>query len=545
MKKLRKRMVLGVVCCSLGIAGCKGCAVPGAAKLPTVSVTPSFAPTSPGTVSPILTHTPIPTASQALTDTPMPTATQVPTDPPTLAATQAPTDTPTPAASQTPTDTPMPTASQAPTDTPTPTVSQVRTPIPTPTDKPRPSNTPIPTHEPTQMSTPTVTPTPVIVRDEIGWEEVEDRLSEYLRIQKENLSKLIEPNAEKRGETFTRANLAVTLVQVIRYLQIEADSSCKEAAMKKGRLVDLQGLGSEEKDAFYTLYAMGIMEGDSCGTYTRKRNMMPQNKVTKEELERYLNRLFQPANRRKLTNDAQLIREKNLPEFAAYYAYILDDFPNSFYDWEFHYMKSEAAVPMSLSPKEMRTDRERVFELTFKEYIERYGEQYVNIVEAYLQRVFQVDYRNTPKDAAWKQFILQNNANVNSGQGYRGEAYTQFKLEAYLQSIVENQTIIECDLAASDDSLFYCDGGDWYLRCYVHYRILSAKSVKPVKAGYSRMVFSQEWGGSYLNVVLGEWRDGYLDVLLGTAYEPIGKLTILDTVMSDGFYFYRMKTEKE
>jgi len=529
MKKFRKMMVLGVACCSLGIAGCKGCAVPGAAKLPTVSAAPSCAPTSPVTVSLILTHTPIPTASQAPTDTPTPAASQAPTDTPTPAASQAPTDTPTPTATQAPTDTPTPTATQAPTDTPTPTATQAPTATPTPT----------------VSQVPTVTPTPVIVCDEIGWEEVEDRLSEYLRIPKENLSKLIEPNAVKRGETFTRANLAVTLVQVIRYLQIEADSACKEEAIKKGRLADLQGLSSDEKDAFYTLYAMGIMEGDSCGDYTRKRNMTPQKKVTKEELERYLNRLFQPANRRKLTNDAQLIREENLPEFAAYYTYILDDFPNSFYDWEFHYMKSEAAVPMSLSPKEMRTDRERVFELTFKEYIERYGEQYVNIVEAYLQSVFQVDYRNTPKDAAWKQYILQNNANVNSGQGYRGEAYTQFKLEAYLQSIVENQTIIECDLAASDDSLFYCDGGDWYLRCYVHYRILSAKSVKPVKAGYSRMVFSQEWGGSYLNVALGEWRDGYLDVLLGTAYEPVGKLTILDTVMSDGFYFYRMKTEKE
>ena len=141
---------------------------------PTMTPTPTVAPTTPTQVPmPTMTPTtPTQVPMPTMTPTTVPTMTPTPIVAPTTAPTQVPTATPTVAPTTTPTQVPMPTPTMTPTPTPivAPTTAPTQVPTPTvaptttPTQVPMPTPTPMPTvapTTPTQVPMPTMTPTTV------------------------------------------------------------------------------------------------------------------------------------------------------------------------------------------------------------------------------------------------------------------------------------------------------------------------------------------------------------------------------------------------
>ncbi|MXZ03487.1 MAG: fibronectin type III domain-containing protein [Chloroflexi bacterium] len=117
---------------------------------------PTFTPTHSPTATPTNTATLSPTATPTDTATPSPTSTLTPTA--TLVPTATPTDTPTPSPTATPT--PVPTPTLIPTATPADTPTPSPTPTPTPTETPAATPTVASTSEPTATFSPTPSPTP-------------------------------------------------------------------------------------------------------------------------------------------------------------------------------------------------------------------------------------------------------------------------------------------------------------------------------------------------------------------------------------------------
>lgn len=291
------------------------------------------------------------------------------------------------------------------------------------------------------------------------------------------------------------------------------------------RISDLNGFSEKEKAAAYYVYANGIVEGDRGENFSTARKLNGGMRLKKQDAEVYLLRLKNKEKRFLLSPDGQCLRTTNLPEFAEWYPYILDSFPNEYYAWEFQFMKYEGRTKENLrdfvftAPKEVGTES-----FPYTGSVDRYRNQYGALlkqtVEEYLKAVFNVDYRTTPYDEQWRKTIEKLNYYTVEpscdGTKYGDATETfHYKMKEYLTDIKNNHTIIECDKVACDISSIYKDYMGFVIRCYAHYRFLSADSVRCIETYRNPTIFTPMYtvGFGYGNkVVLSEWRDGYFDV---------------------------------
>ena len=129
---------------------------------------------------------------------------------------------------------------------------------------------------------------------------------------------------------------------------------------------------------------------------------------------------------------------------------------------------------------------------------------------------------------------------------YSTEAVYHF-LNRYFREMKENKTIVECDQIAIDRSAMYYYNGGYYIRCYVHYRIVSSK-VSPVITQwdgklwgpYNCVLYSRTSFTNIENYKLGKWVDGVFDVRLSTPV--VGNdgsfFGVSETDWSPGLYRY-------
>lgn len=433
---------------------------------------------------------------------------------------------------------------------PAPTMTQHPKEKITPTEKPKTTSVPEATKMPvnTENPLPTATPAPQY----LSWERLAALVTEALELHVEgksdlellSLAGLLNKERMKQRKLPEKLDAYLILYQLALKNGEAPDSLLEETVKQEKRLTDLSGYSREETEAVYFLYTKGIAEGSSDGLYSGTRSMNGRDRITEEEFLGYINRLIGRKERRSLTKDGQLIRTVNLPEFAEYYSYILEDYPNAFYEWEFQFMKSVGDyVPVYVAPKELEDSEKRLRGFSYGEILKSFGKDYTEFVKDYLFHTFNVDYRRTPGDRDWYGYMYENNAGTVSFAGMNGPEYLKFRINQYLSDIQDNHTVLECDFVATDPSTVYTSGGEWYVRCYMHYRIVSADSTELVDFYRGQVEFSETFVGDYQNVIPGEWRDGYLDVIIRP--EPdVGKVTVREVYLSDYAYFTRVKKRK-
>lgn len=500
--------------------------------------TSSVTPTEPaGEVAPTVT----PTETPEVTESPIATPTAEPTEAPVATPTEEPV---TPTAEPAATLIPSPTEVVAPTAEPT--VAPTATPTATPTVVPTKAPTATPTVAPTV--TPTVTPTPVPVVTELTAGKYAKILFNLINIPLADdtytnayetalnygfLTESMAPSAEYK---LLRKDAFVMLANVAEYIGVYVDEDILVNVVERERISDLSGTGME-KQAMQYLLATGIVEGKADGTCSKTRSFEPKKKISSKDAQTYAERLVKESLRAKISPDGQVCRTTNLPKYARFFPYILESYPNEYYDYNFEYMRTFSWYPTGeldeygdpiitddncyyhwkdgdeyYSPANMGNFKSRLWEDydNFTEVWSEMGADFEKQVEDHLMLIFNVDYRTTPNDAAWRERVMQT-LNVHE----EAESARVSSMDKYLKAMKENKAVVTCDRVSADLSSLYYSEGNYLIRTYVHYKIDSAASFS--EKGESYLVFVNELGANhqnYKNAKLGEWREGFFEVKL-------------------------------
>ena len=467
---------------------------------------------------------------------------------PTITGTSQPTSVPTSVPSATATV--KPTATLASTVTPRPTV----TPTPRPTATPKPTATPIPVSKEL-----TAGGFAKIIFNVMGITLAEDTESNAYETAI-NYGFITSDIFQSASSKVLYKNAYVVLYNIAQYLGVEADKDILAAVVERGRISDLSGT-TTEKAAMQFLLATGIVEGESDGKCSKTRSFEPKDTISSADAELYAKRVVNVDERAVISPDGQVCRTTNLPVYARFFPYILDSYPNEYYDINFRYMRlrswfedgvDEYGDPNYVedlvfnhwtdgvdyySPATIHTWNYRLSgkDINFGELRDEKAAEWEKQVEEHLMLIFNADYRTTPNDSAWANKVLQGLYNYGTKDG----DYAKERMGVYLKDMKENKTIVVCDRVSADVSTMYTDGGSKFIRVYVHYKIESALNFN--EYGVSPIIYqnSSHWSQTYRDVTFGQWRDGYIDVEVMTTADRIVDLV----TPADGYLKERLVAE--
>lgn len=361
----------------------------------------------------------------------------------------------------------------------------------------------------------------------------------------------------KYSEKLTKSDAAVVLVNADEFLHGKSISEELVNTIIEKRISDIDKVSIARREYVAKAYALGFLKGNSNGEYSTDRSMKAWQKVSISTAKSLVSLLNDTENRSKISPDGQLLRTTKLPSNAEFYPYILASYPNEYYDWEFRFMKGLVYVPDEKRPgrevqvpwfKTEQCKNERKYSWAYpidmdsldntkkNNYV---GNGFITRQEAanigkkvwaekakeYLVASFNIDYRTIEKDQDWYNTVLSLDCEY---QNKYSQDNTEKYISKYIKAVVDNETIIECDKVAVDISTLYYHLG-FKLRCYVHYRVISAKDTSS-KARISPLAYTKFSYPDYENIVLGEWRDGYFDLDVDPSD---GKFNMDQLVISD------------
>lgn len=311
----------------------------------------------------------------------------------------------------------------------------------------------------------------------------------------------------------------------------------------ENRISDISEISDKNKrEWFAKAYIYGYMKGSYVNSYDTSRMLSPSDKAKGSAIKNMLLQLTGEKERYRLSEDFQLIRTKKLPKNAELYPYILDSFPNSYYETGFSCMGKQTdgswfleLAGMTLKERMQMNNFFLVFPREIKEFnsLEYPGEDFkqkgrqfspedrndtvvdelvASSIEFY-SYAFNVNYKTIDENEEWKSVMTM----------YLGEK----AVDEYIENCKRNKTIIECDKVAADSSAVYWCDGQYNCKLYAHIRILSDIPLEkgdiaddsdkkngymyPVKKTYesgdiyTRLIF----GDKYLKYKMGQWIDFY------------------------------------
>ena len=365
-------------------------------------------------------------------------------------------------------------------------------------------------------------------------------------------------SAEVRSETelLTNQEVAKLLYNTATVYGIQGDEAVISSVKDKERISDRSLVGPGYMDAVYFCFGSGIMPGVSDGEYSHTRSFAPKEKVREADGKTYCKRLFDASTRVPMSPDGQVIRTTNLPVQAKLYPYILESFPNVYYDTPYYYtygtFLDDRALPTIAddigflekwcTPNTLKEYGEKQPERCYwfndmENYLgyekvgadflaERYGEQWEEDAKRYLELILNFDYKTVREDVAWQEEI--KNMNVfyteiweswvwGSHEGKRG---IDRWMENFLTCAEEHKTTVQCSAIDFDMStLMYSEQFTQYapftVRVHLRYKIdteyepgwyfTTNNLVLPMLCGGVETSFES----------FGEWKDVYAEIAFG------------------------------
>ncbi len=306
----------------------------------------------------------------------------------------------------------------------------------------------------------------------------------------------------------TRTDATVLLERADEYLHgDEVDKKLLEVILEK-RISDINKIAKSKREAVAKIYAKGIIKGYGNGYYIQNREFRGSKYLTKASATNFIDLVVNPKNRAKVSPDGQLIRTTNLPKNASSYEYILESFPNKFYEKKFGFMLSKQFRDGTKNkdyyayPVEMRTETFKTWydEWAFSTEMDKYLNDWTKLAETYLQYIFNVDYRTV--DDEWIEGLASVYAKSNRDREQDIKTY-------YIDQMKANKVVVESSIISVEPSTLY-DDNDYCMRAYVRYRITATDiNVKQNKLLYSQYPFLED-------LKSGEWRDGIFDIRFAT-----------------------------
>ncbi len=301
----------------------------------------------------------------------------------------------------------------------------------------------------------------------------------------------------------TRVDAAVLLNRADEYLNGDkVDPELLDIILAK-RISDIKKIPAGKKEAVAKVYAKGLIVGKSNGMYIQNRAFNGYDYLTTADAEKVVALLKNTKGRAKLSPDGQLIRTTNLPKNAKSYPYILESFPNSFYEMKFMYQRAE----YSYKPKELVDYASPVRLKDVNLYsvdLDKYKETWMERVEINLQTRLNVDYRTV--DNKW----------VNNLRS----TYTQYRdsssdkkitdgIKEYVKVVKKNKIVIRSKVIVEPSSL-YMKGSGFYVRAYIKFKV----TYSDTKLTADQLIFGDK---VYMpSLKKDTWHEGLYEVVLGT-----------------------------
>lgn len=324
---------------------------------------------------------------------------------------------------------------------------------------------------------------------------------------------LIEKGVIKEGEfdsytdNLTIGDALVLINRADEYLYGDTLNADMVQRVIDKRISDINNISETKRQDIAKAYLKGYIKGYSNGYYIQNRKLTLTNQITKGGAINFIKRLKHSNLRAKISPDGMLIRTTSLPKNASSYEYILACYPNKFYERQFEFMIDDKYKDPRYSdyfgyPVEMK---DKTFKNWYDEWplsieMDKHLYEWADMAEAYLQYVFNVDYRTV--DDEWIEGLgsMYAKSNINEADDIRSY---------YIKHMKENHVIIESSIIAVEPSTFYEDG-DYCMRAYVRYRItaddMSVKQNRIINVQYP----------SLKNLKSGKWRTGIFDIRFST-----------------------------
>ncbi|MDF2942805.1 MAG: hypothetical protein K0S01_1663 [Herbinix sp.] len=280
------------------------------------------------------------------------------------------------------------------------------------------------------------------------------------------------------------------------------------------RISDLSKITKSRRQDVAEVVAKGIINGYSNGKYIQNRSFKGSNKIKVSGAKNVVKLAMDKYARAPISPDGQLIRTTKLPKNAGDFPYILECFPNEFYEMIFYFQRLNSFKDDTMKREYYKYPNEVGNNFIVKEYSDAISvgmepyEFYDTIMkqaEQYLNCVFNVDYRTVGKD--WSENV------ANSYMPFGGDNIYD-DINHYIKVMEKNHVIVENKIISLEPSTLYVVDNDFYIRAYVKYRI-TADTVK-VEDDFE-LLFGSLYSTYLVGIKNGEWTYGYYDIKLGVS----------------------------
>jgi len=307
----------------------------------------------------------------------------------------------------------------------------------------------------------------------------------------------------------TTTDAAILLNRADEYLHKDSlDEKLYKVVLEK-RISDIKKIPKEKRGDVAKVVAKGIIKGYSNGKYIHNRSFKGDKYFTKTDAKVTLIRLMNPSKRVKLSPDGQLNRTTNLPKNANKYEYILESFPNSFYEMKFRYQ----TLKYYYKPVELidYASPVRFKDISFhgkdmQGVLDKHKDTWMERVETNLKMRLNVDYRTIDKDNTW----LNTLRSTYTQHGYaKLDKEITDSIKAYIKNVKKNKIVIKSDIISVEPSTLYSTGR-FYVRAYVKFKVSFE--------GYRIPQEDLICGDTILlnNLKKDKWFEGVYDIELGT-----------------------------
>lgn len=338
---------------------------------------------------------------------------------------------------------------------------------------------------------------------------------------------LLPTELQDTAKSITKGELALLASRVMLYKGEEEDTELSALIKEDKRISDLSKIDEPYKSAAIHVFGEGVMVGSSNGKCSQNRKFKASSTMTAGAMKSVMLKALGKKDRSIMSPDGQLTRTTNLPKNYKKYSYILASFPNSYYEMinkhertTYYYTPEELhdyAYPKDMSKVEYYTGRET---FTFPEMFEKYGEEWLQKIENNLTYRLNFDYRTV--DNKWVT-ELASSYHIRYGQTKNEEQIADIK--DYVKTAKKNKVVIKADKIVIEPSSIYKQGGEFFVRCYLRFKVNADEIYSADSHRQSEMIYCDH-GDDFVwlkYLKKGQWYEGYYDIGIGgTAFGDSG-----------------------
>lgn len=284
----------------------------------------------------------------------------------------------------------------------------------------------------------------------------------------------------------TREDVAVLLNRADEYLNGDTVEDKLLQTVLDKRISDIKKIPKTKREDVAKIVAKGIIKGYGNGKYIQNREFRGSELISSSGAKTGINLVLDPKQRAKISPDGQLIRTTNLPKNYKDFDYILECFPNSFYERKFLYQVSKYYFePVELkhyaSPIRIKYRTTKSEYIDIQEALRLYKDEWIRKVEVNLHTRLNVDYRTIDKDNTWLETLRHTYFIFGSAESDKKEID---EIKKYIKAVKKNKVIIKSEVIAVEPSTLYFESR-YYVRAYVKFKVVSATDMsKPNELFY-------------------------------------------------------------